>query len=131
MFTVSGSCRKSAYQVPELNAFLSAGEQATRAQLDEAARAFSSFYENGNSQAFQPSCTTLVMNYSRPSASHHAADDYGGPLLSLMEVETLHHEWGHLLHSLLSRTSFQHLSGTRTAMDFSEVSPVFGFKRYV
>ena len=131
MFTVSGSCRKSAYQVPELNAFLSAGEQATRAQLDEAARAFSSFYENGKSHAFQPSCTTLVMNYSRPTASYHAADDYGGPLLSLMEVETLHHEWGHLLHSLLSRTSFQHLSGTRTAMDFSEVSPVFCCKRYV
>jgi intermediate peptidase len=32
----------------------------------------------------------------------------------------LYHEFGHGLHSLLSRTSFQHLSGTRAAMDFVE-----------
>ena len=42
-------------------------------------------------------------------------------LLSLGDIETLHHEWGHALHSLLSRTTFQHLSGTRGATDFIEV----------
>ena len=36
------------------------------------------------------------------------------------EVETLYHELGHALHSLLSRTQFQHLSGTRAPMDFVE-----------
>ena len=41
--------------------------------------------------------------------------------LSLSDVETLHHEWGHALHSLLSRTTFQHLSGTRGPTDFVEV----------
>jgi intermediate peptidase len=41
-------------------------------------------------------------------------------ILSHSEVETLFHEFGHGLHSLLSRTSFQHLSGTRAAMDFVE-----------
>ncbi|KAL7463493.1 hypothetical protein ACHAXS_003865 [Conticribra weissflogii] len=35
-------------------------------------------------------------------------------------IETLLHEFGHGLHSLLSRTPFQHLSGTRAAMDFVE-----------
>jgi intermediate peptidase len=39
-------------------------------------------------------------------------------MLSHSEVETLFHEFGHALHSLLSRTKFQHLSGTRAAMDF-------------
>ena len=38
----------------------------------------------------------------------------------MSQVETLFHEFGHALHSLLSRTRFQHLSGTRTAADFVE-----------
>lgn len=41
-------------------------------------------------------------------------------MLAHAEVETLFHEFGHALHSLLSRTKFQHMSGTRAAMDFVE-----------
>lgn len=55
----------------------------------------------------------LVCNLSPPSSPRSA-------LISHAEVETLFHEFGHGLHSLLSRTSFQHLSGTRAAMDFVE-----------
>ena len=40
--------------------------------------------------------------------------------ISHSEVETLFHEFGHVLHSLLSKTQFQHLSGTRTCVDFVE-----------
>jgi intermediate peptidase len=43
-----------------------------------------------------------------------------GQGLSHSEVETLYHEFGHGLHSLFSRTKFQHMSGTRAAMDFVE-----------
>ena len=56
----------------------------------------------------------LVCNLSPSSSSGSQT------LLSHSEVETLYHEFGHGLHSLLSRTSFQHLSGTRAAMDFVE-----------
>lgn len=60
------------------------------------------------------------------------SDDYQYPIVALVcnlsstitlshsEVETLFHEFGHALHSLLSRTRFQHMSGTRAAMDFVE-----------
>lgn len=41
--------------------------------------------------------------------------------LSLQELETLYHEWGHALHSLCSKTHFQHLSGTRGGTDFIEI----------
>ncbi|KAL3789423.1 hypothetical protein HJC23_001971 [Cyclotella cryptica] len=58
----------------------------------------------------------LVCNLS-PSSS---PDPSSATVLSHSEVETLFHEFGHGLHSLLSRTSFQHLSGTRAAMDFVE-----------
>lgn len=35
-------------------------------------------------------------------------------------METLFHEFGHAMHSLLSHTEFQHLSGTRAQLDFVE-----------
>jgi intermediate peptidase len=64
---------------------------------------------------YQIPTVALICNLS-PS---HANMDIGG-LLTHSEVETVFHEFGHALHSLLSRTSFQHLSGTRVAMDFVE-----------
>lgn len=51
----------------------------------------------------------LVCNFSNPGGLHPK------------EVKTLFHEFGHALHSLLSLTSFQHLSGTRGATDFVEM----------
>jgi len=42
------------------------------------------------------------------------------PLLSHFELETLFHEFGHALHSVLSRTDLQHASGTRVMIDFVE-----------
>lgn len=51
----------------------------------------------------------------------------GGPsaLLRHGVVETLHHEWGHALHSLLSRTAYQHLGGTRGPQDCVEAPSTF------
>ena len=60
----------------------------------------------------------LVCNLS-PAPSNSEA------LLSHSEVETLFHEFGHGCHSLLSRSPFQHLSGTRAAMDFVETPSHF------
>jgi mitochondrial intermediate peptidase len=40
----------------------------------------------------------------------------GARLLSHGELDTLVHEFGHALHSALSRTEFQHTSGTRSAV---------------
>eukprot|EP00956_Cyclotella_meneghiniana_P034446 scaffold105036_cov84-Cyclotella_meneghiniana.AAC.1 len=70
---------------------------------------------NSTSNNHQLPIVALVCNLS-PSSSPNSSD----AVLSHSEVETLYHEFGHGLHSLLSRTSFQHLSGTRAAMDFVE-----------
>jgi mitochondrial intermediate peptidase len=43
------------------------------------------------------------------------------PILSHPNVETLFHEFGHALHSLLSRTRFHHMSAMHSAMDFIEI----------
>ncbi|KXZ54341.1 hypothetical protein GPECTOR_5g423 [Gonium pectorale] len=45
----------------------------------------------------------------------------GQPALSWRELRVLLHELGHCVHSLLSRTKYQHLWGTRCAQDLVEV----------
>jgi Peptidase family M3 len=48
----------------------------------------------------------------------------GARLLSHGELDTLVHEFGHALHSALSRTEFQHTSGTRSAVRLRLHTPV-------
>jgi intermediate peptidase len=74
---------------------------------------------SGLVQHTQLPIVALVFHFKAPSTPVDCARH---TLLSLQEVETLHHEWGHALHSLLSKTRFQHLSGTRGGTDFVEVS---------
>lgn len=70
-------------------------------------------------QTFQLPIIALVTNLAAPSVAQ--SDPFSRVLMTHVEVETLFHEFGHALHSLLSRTEFQHLSGTRGALDFVEV----------
>eukprot|EP00980_Cylindrotheca_fusiformis_P016294 scaffold4841_cov132-Cylindrotheca_fusiformis.AAC.7 len=76
--------------------------------------------ENGPDSDYQLPIVALVCNMNPGHASFS----------SHQEVETLFHEFGHALHSLLSRTSFQHLAGTRGAMDFVE-TPSHWMEHYV
>ncbi|GAB4825974.1 Mitochondrial intermediate peptidase [Ancistrocladus abbreviatus] len=62
---------------------------------------------------YQLPVVALVCNFSNSS-------DPSMTRLSHWELETLFHEFGHALHSLLSRTEYQHFSGTRVALDLAE-----------
>lgn len=59
-----------------------------------------------------------VGNFNKPTAGNPS-------LLSMDDVETLFHEFGHALHGLLSKCSYQSLSGTNTPRDFVELPSQF------
>lgn len=64
----------------------------------------------------------LVMNFRHPSDSISATDGSPRPYcLSFHELQIFYHELGHAMHSILSRTHYQHLSGTRGPVDIVEV----------
>ncbi|CUS20673.1 LAQU0S01e12024g1_1 [Lachancea quebecensis] len=69
-------------------------------------------------QKFQLPVISLVCGFSQNSGSKDVF------LLQLSEVDTLFHEMGHAIHSMLGRTSLQNISGTRCATDFVELPSI-------
>jgi mitochondrial intermediate peptidase len=78
----------------------------------------------------QPAAVALVAGLSSSSSStdsnnnNNNNNNYNNNYnsgLSLSDIETLFHEFGHALHSLVSSTQYQHLSGTRGPLDTVEL----------
>lgn len=61
---------------------------------------------------------SVVMNFTKPTAEKPA-------LLTLGEVETFLHEFGHALHGMFANTRFESLSGTNVWWDFVELPSQF------
>ena len=61
---------------------------------------------------------SVVMNLTKPTADKPA-------LLTLGEVETFLHEFGHSLHGMFANTRFESLSGTNVWWDFVELPSQF------
>ena len=59
-----------------------------------------------------------VGNFNKPAAGNPS-------LLSMDDVETLFHEFGHALHGLMSKAHYKSLSGTNTPRDFVELPSQF------
>lgn len=61
---------------------------------------------------------SLVFNFTKPAGDKPA-------MLNIDETQTLYHEFGHALHSILSRCHYPTLSGTNVPRDFVEMPSQF------
>ncbi|CAG8485533.1 12715_t:CDS:2 [Cetraspora pellucida] len=72
---------------------------------------------HGRNGRYQLPIIVLTCDFSKPKD--------GKPcLLSLVEAETLFHEMGHAMHSMIGRTDFHNVSGTRCPTDFVELPSI-------
>ena len=74
-------------------------------------------YSDDNCENVRPH-VSLVMNFTKPTPEKPA-------LLTLGEVETFLHEFGHSLHGMFANTRFESLSGTNVWWDFVELPSQF------
>lgn len=78
--------------------------------------AWMSSYRKGytNEEGWVTPIITMVMNFSKPTGDKPS-------LLTFEEVSTMFHEFGHVLHGMLTKCNYQKISGTSVARDFVEL----------
>lgn len=87
-------------------------------EVDDIADGMATVLSPSTKELYQLPTIALVCDFS------HANGVQSPTLLTLRELQTLFHEMGHAVHSILGRTSLQVISGTRVATDFAELPSV-------
>lgn len=79
-------------------------------------------------EEYQLPVISLVCNFQKPHGTgigrFTGMDSRRPTLLSLDQVDTIFHEMGHAMHSMIGKTNLHNLSGTRCMTDFVELPSV-------
>ena len=75
-------------------------------------------------QLYQLPTIALICDFSPATSNYLSASKEDITLLSFREVQTLFHEMGHAIHSILGRTALHNVAGTRCSTDFAELPSV-------
>ncbi|KIJ08124.1 hypothetical protein PAXINDRAFT_18719, partial [Paxillus involutus ATCC 200175] len=67
---------------------------------------------------YQLPLVVLLCEFTRPTIAR------GPTILEWHEVQTLFHEMGHAMHSMIGRTEYHNVAGTRCATDFVELPSI-------
>ncbi|KIJ26908.1 hypothetical protein M422DRAFT_191609 [Sphaerobolus stellatus SS14] len=78
---------------------------------------FNRYKVQGRPGTYQLPMAVLLFDFPRPYSDRSAT-------LEWQDVLTICHEMGHAMHSMLGRTNFQNVSGTRCATDFVELPSI-------
>jgi intermediate peptidase len=76
---------------------------------------------------YQNPIIVIMLSLSRPSLSFSAnslEQVLHNTLLTPHQVDNLFHEFGHGIHSMIARTEYQHITGTRVSTDLAEVPSI-------
>ncbi|KAI0801091.1 mitochondrial intermediate peptidase [Fomes fomentarius] len=87
-------------------------------QLSREFEASKHFYLPGRGVRYQYPVVVLLCEFMPPHRGQ------GATHLEWHEVLTLFHEMGHAMHSMIGRTEYQNVSGTRCATDFVELPSI-------
>jgi intermediate peptidase len=103
--------------IPEEEIAESTSEGSLFASAEDAANDGMATVRDQNGKLYQVPTIVLICDFARGPSNRPT-------LLSFREVQTLFHEMGHAVHSMLGRTDLQNVSGTRCATDFAELPSV-------
>ncbi|KAL9639208.1 MAG: hypothetical protein Q9164_001056 [Protoblastenia rupestris] len=116
LFARGGKSPNPAHFTLRCSRLISAEESADESMVSHDGMATTLSPSTG--RIFQLPTIALICDFPDPP-------DHRTPtLLSFRDVQTLFHEMGHAIHSILGRTSLQVVSGTRCPTDFAELPSV-------
>lgn len=119
-FTLRCSRRIAPSEIEEAAQFLHPFSNPVEAATDGMAYAPNPL---DNNALYQLPTIALICDFARPSQPSRSGTQRP-TLLTFREVQTLFHEMGHAVHSMLGRTALQNVAGTRCATDFAELPSV-------